>query len=52
MFGTDDCGNGFTHSDFYLWTKVQYWSEGVLFSFVGAIGLIGNLISIAILLTK
>ena len=51
MFQEDDCGT-ISAADYYRWTKVQYWSEGVLFSFVGAIGLVGNLISIAILLTK
>jgi hypothetical protein len=46
-----DCGR-LTRSQFYLWINVQYWSEGVLFSFVGAVGLIGNLCSIAILMSK
>ena len=34
------------------WMKCQYWCEGIFFSIVGAIGLLGNLISIFILMTK
>ena len=34
------------------WTSCQYWCEGVLFAVVGAIGLIGNIISIFVLVTK
>ena len=46
-----DCGR-LTRSELITWINVQYYTEGVLFSVVGAIGLIGNLISIGILLTK
>ena len=46
-----DCGR-LTRSELLTWIDVQYYTEGVLFSIVGAIGLFGNLISIAILLTK
>ena len=48
---TLQCGQ-MTKSELVLWMNVQYWTEGILFSFVGAIGFIGNIISIAILLTK
>ena len=34
------------------WMKCQYWCEGVLFSTIGAIGLLGNVISIFVLATK
>ena len=34
------------------WMKCQYWCEGIFFSIVGAIGLLGNLISIFVLMTK
>ena len=34
------------------WMKCQYWCEGVLFSTIGAIGLLGNFISIFVLATK
>ena len=34
------------------WMKCQYWCEGVLFSIVGAIGLLGNIISIGVLITR
>ena len=34
------------------WTKCQYWCEGVMFSTIGAIGLLGNIISILVLATK
>ena len=46
-----DCGR-LTRSELLTWIDVQYYTEGVLFSIVGAIGLIGNMIAIAILLTK
>ena len=46
-----DCGR-LTRSELLTWIDVQYYTEGVLFSIVGAIGLIGNIISIAILITK
>ena len=45
------CGemsDGFTHD----WMQCQYWCEGVLFSIVGSIGILGNIIIIAILLTR
>ena len=45
------CGQ-MTKSELILWMTVQYWTEGVLFSFIGAIGFLGNIISICILLTK
>ena len=38
--------------DFADVVKCQYWCEGVLFSVVGGIGLLGNLISIFVLLAK
>ena len=34
------------------WMKCQYWCEGILFSVVGGIGLLGNIISIFVLVTK
>ena len=34
------------------WLTCQYWCEGVLFSVIGGIGLVGNLISIFVLITK
>ena len=46
-----DCGR-LTRQELLTWIDVQYYTEGVLFSIVGAIGLIGNIISIAILITK
>ena len=46
-----DCG-WLTRQELLTWIDVQYYTEGVLFSIVGAIGLIGNIISIAILITK
>ena len=46
-----DCGR-LTRSELFTWINVQYYTEGVLFSIVAAIGLVGNFISIAILLTK
>ena len=51
--GIDDlyCGE---MNENYLenWATCQYWCEGVLFSVIGAIGLLGNLISIFVLVTK
>lgn len=41
-----------TKAELVLWMNVQFWTEGILFSIVGAIGFIGNIISIGILLTK
>ena len=45
------CGQ-MTKTELNLWLNVQYYTEGVCFSIVGAVGFIGNIISIGILHTK
>ena len=45
------CGQ-MTKAELNMWLEVQYYTEGVCFSIVGAIGFVGNLISIGILHTK
>ena len=45
------CGQ-MTKTELNMWLNVQYYTEGVCFSIVGAIGFVGNIISIGILHTK
>ena len=45
------CGQ-MTKSELNMWLNVQYYTEGVCFSIVGAIGFVGNIVSIGILYTK
>ena len=45
------CGQ-MTKTELNMWLNVQYYTEGVCFSIVGAVGFVGNIISIGILHTK
>ncbi len=46
-----DCGS-ITKEQIQMWLGTQYWCEGILFSIVGAVGFVGNIISIIILCTR
>ena len=46
-----DCGS-LSEEDLATMQAWQYWCEGVLFATIGAVGLLGNLVSILILTTK
>ena len=51
--GMEDLYCGYMDENFAdNWMKCQYWCEGVLFSAIGAVGLLGNIISILVLATK
>jgi hypothetical protein len=45
------CGS-MDESGFALWDNCEFWCEGILLSVVGAVGLLGNVGSIAVLATR
>ena len=46
-----NCGN-ISDDQLDIWTRFEFWCEGVLFSLVGGFGLLGNIFSIIILASK
>ena len=51
-YNSAECGGNMTTEYITVWQDWVYWCEGIFTYVVGSVGFVGNIFSIAILLTK